>query len=99
MNAPLSSGNVAHFSRKRKWPTETGLAGWGGRIRTSAWRNQNPLPYHLATPQCALGLPLIAARRRPQHSGAVRADQYWGRSPSYQYGYPAYNYNVQRGAI
>ena len=24
--------------------------GWGGRIRTSAWRNQNPLPYHLATP-------------------------------------------------
>src|ERR1700687_3762425 len=28
-----------------------GLAGWGGRIRTSAWWNQNPLPYHLATPQ------------------------------------------------
>ena len=25
--------------------------GWGGRIRTSAWRNQNPLPYRLATPQ------------------------------------------------
>ena len=25
--------------------------GWGGRIRTSEWRNQNPLPYHLATPQ------------------------------------------------
>ncbi len=25
--------------------------GWGGRIRTSAWWNQNPLPYHLATPQ------------------------------------------------
>ena len=24
--------------------------GWGGRIRTSAWRNQNPLPYRLATP-------------------------------------------------
>jgi hypothetical protein len=28
-----------------------GLPGWGGRIRTSAWWNQNPLPYHLATPQ------------------------------------------------
>ena len=30
--------------------------GWGGRIRTCEWRNQNPLPYHLATPQqrCAL---------------------------------------------
>jgi hypothetical protein len=27
------------------------LFGWGGRIRTSAWRNQNPLPYRLATPQ------------------------------------------------
>src|SRR5690349_3293384 len=24
---------------------------WGGRIRTSAWRYQKPLPYHLATPQ------------------------------------------------
>jgi hypothetical protein len=24
--------------------------GWGGRIRTSEWRDQNPLPYHLATP-------------------------------------------------
>jgi hypothetical protein len=27
------------------------LTGWGGRIRTSEWRDQNPLPYHLATPQ------------------------------------------------
>jgi hypothetical protein len=27
------------------------LRGWGGRIRTSVWRNQNPLPYRLATPQ------------------------------------------------
>ena len=26
------------------------MRGWGGRIRTSVWRNQNPLPYHLATP-------------------------------------------------
>ena len=25
--------------------------GWGGRDRTSEWRNQNPLPYRLATPQ------------------------------------------------
>ena len=28
--------------------TEIALAGWGGRIRTSEWRNQNPLSYHLA---------------------------------------------------
>src|SRR5919199_4450999 len=27
------------------------FAGWGGRIRTSLWRNQNPLPYRLGTPQ------------------------------------------------
>ncbi len=27
--------------------------GWGGRDRTSEWRNQNPLPYRLATPQWA----------------------------------------------
>lgn len=29
------------------------MAGWGGRIRTCAWRYQKPLPYHLATPQQA----------------------------------------------
>ena len=28
-----------------------GKDGWGGRDRTCAWRDQNPLPYHLATPQ------------------------------------------------
>ena len=39
--------------------------GWGGRIRTSAWRNQNPLPYRLATPQCVVGLP-------PGAAGSVR---------------------------
>ena len=27
--------------------------GWGGRIRTSACRYQKPVPYRLATPQCA----------------------------------------------
>jgi hypothetical protein len=32
-----------------------GMRGWGGRIRTSVWRNQNPLPYRLATPQSAAG--------------------------------------------
>ena len=26
------------------------LAGWGGRDRTFVSRDQNPLPYHLATP-------------------------------------------------
>ncbi len=26
------------------------VTNWGGRIRTSAWRYQKPLPYRLATP-------------------------------------------------
>jgi hypothetical protein len=38
--------------------------GWGARIRTWEWRNQNPLPYHLATPQSA-----------PDHTCGVAADQ------------------------
>ncbi len=29
------------------------VAGWGARIRTWEWRNQNPLPYHLPTRQSA----------------------------------------------
>src|ERR1700728_1333970 len=37
--------------------------GWGGRIRTSEWRNQNPLPYHLATPQSGLRRGWPTARR------------------------------------
>src|SRR5690348_14712120 len=31
-------------------PGHPRLLGWGARIRTWEWRNQNPLPYHLATP-------------------------------------------------
>src|ERR1700730_8431847 len=32
-------------------PLQPQKYGWGGRIRTSVWRDQNPLPYRLATPQ------------------------------------------------
>jgi hypothetical protein len=48
---------------KGRLPNANGLIsmGWGGRIRTSAWRNQNPLPYRLATPQRCL-LSQAAAR-------------------------------------
>ena len=46
-----------------------GFAGWGGRIRTSAWWNQNPLPYHLATPQ------KLSGKRRDDS----RADSLWQR--------------------
>jgi hypothetical protein len=51
-HANLTRGNVADSHTPRNNTPETRPPGWGGRIRTSAWRNQNPLPYRLATPQC-----------------------------------------------
>ena len=33
------------------------LLGWGARNRTWEWRNQNPLPYRLATPHGQIALP------------------------------------------
>ena len=30
------------------------MCGWGGRIRTYGTRDQNPMPYHLATPHLFL---------------------------------------------
>ncbi len=41
------------FRRTHCFP---GKNGWGGRIRTHGWRDQNPLPYRLATPQSSFGL-------------------------------------------
>jgi hypothetical protein len=65
----LTLGNLAPIFAARTSPTETGLAGWGARTRTWEWRNQNPLPYHLATPQqaahCHHGARTIAARLGP----------------------------------
>ena len=43
--ASLTRGNVADSHTPGNKTSETRLPGWGGRIRTSAWRNQNPLPY------------------------------------------------------
>ena len=46
------SFHLATQRQKPAWPAGfCALCGWGGRIRTSVWRDQNPLPYHLATPQ------------------------------------------------
>src|SRR4051812_13429000 len=43
-----------HWRPLLRWveaePRPAALPGWGGRIRTSAWGDQNPLPYHFATP-------------------------------------------------
>ena len=38
----LTRGNVGDSHPRGNKTPETGLPGWGGRIRTSAWRNQNP---------------------------------------------------------
>src|SRR5271165_318568 len=50
--------------------------GWGGRIRTSVWRNQNPLPYHLATPQSAGNL---SGNAVPGNQRARGAPPLWPR--------------------
>ncbi len=42
---------LGHNLRRRRAVSNSENIGWGGRIRTSVWRNQNPLPYRLATPQ------------------------------------------------
>src|SRR5215472_14745845 len=49
-NVSLTPGKSHIIRQHRTERTETRLVGWGGRTRTSEWRNQNPLPYHLATP-------------------------------------------------
>ena len=47
--AAANPGKVA-TSPSLKFAGQRTVAGWGARIRTWEWRNQNPLPYHLATP-------------------------------------------------
>src|SRR5271170_2694121 len=63
---PLSFWTCGDFVTSRRYSTEMTLAGWGAWIRTREWRNQNPLPYHLATPQCTAGLPPAFAFGRAQ---------------------------------
>ena len=72
---PLQNGvpgvprSKASFRRKCK-PL---ASGWGARIRTWEWRNQNPLPYHLATPHQARGTIQTAAASI--NAGATRTAQ------------------------
>src|SRR5580704_3215360 len=60
-------------------------AGWGGRIRTSECRNQNPVPYHLATPQReapTLHEQWLACQPKLRvYSQAVSLRQGFGRQP------------------
>src|SRR5579883_2117772 len=43
-------------------------AGWGARIRTWEWRNQNPLPYRLATPQAGGNIVACAVLSKVQRA-------------------------------
>ena len=47
------------------------LAGWGARIRTWEWWNQNPLPYHLATPHRESARTILMGARRGNYGGGV----------------------------
>ena len=61
----LTTGNAALIFAVWIFPAEQGLVGWGGRDRTFECWNQNPVPYHLATPQQAAGPNWIGSRRDP----------------------------------
>jgi hypothetical protein len=74
--------------------TDPGVAGWGARIRTWEWRNQNPLPYHLATPQIAdartapgitagvAGINAVGASGCSLHS--LQRSQMWNARPGFR---------------
>src|SRR3989338_9005268 len=68
------SGDWAGPTQQQKQPPPAAvrLTGWGGRDRTYECRNQNPMPYHLATPQTLLAqimqrMTLQAARHESAH--------------------------------
>jgi hypothetical protein len=83
-----TSGNVDTSPSAGNPYEKTGLAGWGARIRTWEWRNQNPLPYHLATPHFCGAPPRAWARRREggraraDHTGMTASDQSPGAAPA-----------------
>ena len=77
--ASLTHGNVGGSHTPGNHVAETRPAGWGGRIRTSVWRNQNPLPYRLATPHRPARPPMradhtcpLAGNQRPGGSAGIR---------------------------
>ena len=70
---PLTHARPHVFQRSKPLAWKGYMAGWGGRIRTSVWRNQNPLPYHLATPHQDTGS--CAGRQIGCRERAVRASR------------------------
>ena len=51
VNRAITAELAAILNSLSKYMFELGKVGWGARDRTWEWRNQNPLPYRLATPQ------------------------------------------------
>ena len=51
---PLIHKRVCRISNAIPSATRSPFLIWGRRIRTSEWRDQNPMPYHLAMPQFVL---------------------------------------------
>src|SRR3569832_285182 len=70
------SGDLAGPTQQQKQPPPAAvrLTGWGGRDRTYECRNQNPMPYHLATPQ--LNRVLLSRSTRTADAGRAPAPQY-----------------------
>ncbi len=78
---PAARANPRHRRRNcsaAQWARFRGMRGWGGRIRTSEWRYQKPLPYHLATPQYAAP---SRTRRRSTQPPSDLAPRLAGRIP------------------
>ena len=50
-NLPTALPTALKIANVKNGESVSRSTGWGARIRTWEWRNQNPLPYHLATPQ------------------------------------------------
>ena len=75
LRASVRSTQLAGISGlSEKYSPNRGLAGWGGRIRTSECRNQNPVPYHLATPQKPDGRSAKLAAPGRQGNAAIAAN-------------------------
>jgi hypothetical protein len=70
---PQSTAKSTHPQDKKYWNINYLITGWGAWIRTREWRNQNPLPYHLATPHHAAQIPPHGARTIAARSDAINA--------------------------
>ncbi len=69
-------------SRHRQYQPEVRtleFPGWGGRIRTSEWRIQSPLPYRLATPQASRNVSAALLGRNGHGARRYGSSRGWRR--------------------